>query len=436
MFGHFDGREWRAYGVAGAARHSGPRCDRAPLLQVQGPPLRHEVTLEPLKLSVMPMLEATAAAPQIDGYPLQQRDDLTWTTDRPIFERLRFVAEAHPRFRHGPLDPVLGLQDHVELPPGYNPRTLEWAAALRRAPAAGRCPHAGAGRAEPHRARPASATRWRPALYGEADPRSAIDEFWLDRREGFCEHFAAAFVVVMRALDIPARIVTGYQGIDPEPVDGYWLVRQSAAHAWAEYWQAGSGWIRADPTAAVAPERIRGTLTLRADRAAWPAKAGDRSTRHCWPACATAGSAVDNRWNQWVLSYGRSRQLGLLRSLGFDAADWQDLALLLLGTLSVLAGAVAGWAWWDRARVDPWQRQRERIRRRLAALGIASAEHEPPRALAARVRERLGERGRALAALLELLDLQRYGPAARSRPDPSLTRRVRSEARAIARASR
>ena len=71
----------------------------------------------------------------------------------------------------------------------------------------------------------------------------ALIEFWLDRREGFCEHFSAAFVVIMRALDVPARIVTGYQGADPLPVDGYYIVRQSHAHAWAEYWLEGAGWV-------------------------------------------------------------------------------------------------------------------------------------------------------------------------------------------------
>ncbi|MFN4352992.1 MAG: transglutaminase-like domain-containing protein, partial [Hylemonella sp.] len=80
-----------------------------------------------------------------------------------------------------------------------------------------------------------------------------IDEFWLDRQLGFCEHFAAAFVVVMRALDVPARIVTGYQGADPAPADGWFVVRNSNAHAWAEVWFEGQGWVRVDPTAAVAP---------------------------------------------------------------------------------------------------------------------------------------------------------------------------------------
>ena len=97
-----------------------------------------------------------------------------------------------------------------------------------------------------------------PGTYGV----DAIDEFWLDQREGFCEHYAASFVVILRAIGVPARIVTGYQGAEPIPVDGYYIVRQSSAHAWAEYWQRGVGWVRADPTAAVAPDRINGSRRL------------------------------------------------------------------------------------------------------------------------------------------------------------------------------
>jgi transglutaminase-like putative cysteine protease len=91
------------------------------------------------------------------------------------------------------------------------------------------------------------------------------DEFWFDRRQGFCEHIASSFVVLMRALDIPARIVTGYQGGEMNSLDEYWTVRQRDAHAWAEVWQQGQGWVRVDPTAAVAPGRI-GSLAAPAAR--------------------------------------------------------------------------------------------------------------------------------------------------------------------------
>ncbi|WP_418320629.1 transglutaminaseTgpA domain-containing protein [Piscinibacter sakaiensis] len=434
VFGRFDGREWRVIGAQLPSVF--PSALRpAAELQVDGQPRRYEMTLEPLKLAVLPLLEVAVTPPQIDGYAVRQRSDLQWLVERPVFERLRFTAEAYARFRHGPLDPVLGLQEYVELPPGYNPRTLAWAVALRRQPGLAEADATTLAQAVlQHIGSAGFSYTLAPGIYGETDPYGAIDEFWLDRREGFCEHFAAAFVVVMRALDIPARIVTGYQGIDPFPIDGYYTVRQSAAHAWAEYWVAGRGWLRADPTAAVAPERIRGNLLLRPTPGlvaeTWgrvsPAFLG--GLRDFW-------DAANNRWNQWVLSYTRGHQIGLLKAIGLDAATWQDLALLLIGSLSGLALAVATWAWWDHARVDPWQRQRELLRRRLVSLGIESAPHEPPRALAARVRQRLGEQGFVLAELLEQLDLQHYGPAARSRPDSGLTRRFLAEARLIARAA-
>ena len=434
VFGHFDGREWRALGAQQPSMFPSAMRPRAELA-VQGPALRYEVTLEPLKLTILPLLEVSSVPPAIDGYAVAQRSDLRWETDRPVFERLRFQAEAHVRFSHGPQDPVLGLQEYVELPPGYNPRTLTWAAALRREPRYVNADSIALAQAVMNHIHSAGfAYTLAPGVYGEDDPRAAIDEFWLDRRQGFCEHFAAAFVVVMRALDIPARIVTGYQGMDADPVDGYYVVRQNAAHAWAEYWVPGKGWLRADPTSAVAPDRIQRNLVLRPEPGL-VAGAWDRVSPAFLSGLRDVWDAANNRWNQWVLSYSRGAQFNLLKSLGLSSADWQDLAWLLLSSMSALALAVVGWAWWDRARVDPWQRQREVLRARLQGLGVASASHDAPRSLASRVRDQLGKRGTRLAELLELLDLQHYGPAARSRPDPALTREFKVQARVAARSA-
>ncbi len=434
VFANFDGREWRPLGPQQPSMFPPSMRPRAELV-VRGPALNYEVTLEPLKLTILPLLETSSAPPQIEGYSVQQRSDLQWLTDRPVFERLRFEAQAHLQFQHGPLDPVLGLQEYVELPPGYNPRTLAWAAALRSEARYQNADSITLAQVVMNHIRTAGfAYTLSPGVYGEDNPRAAIDEFWLDRRQGFCEHFAAAFVVVMRALDVPARIVTGYQGMDAAPVDGYYVVRQNAAHAWAEYWVPGNGWLRADPTAAVAPDRIQNNLMLR-PAPGLVAGAWDRVSPAFLTGFRDFWDAANNRWNQWVLSYSRGAQLNLMRSLGLSSQDWQDLAWLLLSSLSALAVAVVGWAWWDRARVDPWQRQREVLRARLRSLGVSSASHEAPRSLADQVRRQLGERGARLAALLELLDLQHYGPAARSRPDPSLTRQFKAEARAVARST-
>ena len=93
--------------------------------------------------------------------------------------------------------------------------------------------------------------------------RNEVDDFLFDRRAGYCEHFSSAFVVLMRAAGVPARVVTGYAGAYRNPVGGYWLVRKSDAHAWAEIWLPARGWVRVDPTAAVAPERVYDTLADR-----------------------------------------------------------------------------------------------------------------------------------------------------------------------------
>lgn len=419
----FDGLEWRPALPGFTARRT-PNAD----LQVGGPRHDYEITLEPQRIAALPLLEATGTAPAVEGYRVFARDDLQWSVDRPVYERLRFSAAAHTQFRHGPPQATPDLRVHVELPPGYNPRTLAWAAALRRDPRYASADGATlAGALLQHIRTGAYTYTLAPGEYG----RDGVDEFWLDRKEGFCEHFAAAFVVVMRALDVPARVVTGFQGADPALADGYLVVRQSAAHAWAEYWQPGRGWVRVDPTAAVAPERIITSRNL-APPPGLVAGAIGAVNPALLAQLRSAWEALDNRWNQWVMNYSRGQQLDLLKDLGFRSPSWEDLALLLIGALSTLALAGAGWAWWDRHRVDPWVRQRERLLAVLRALGLPAAAHDAPRALARRVRERYAAEGEAFAALIERLEHQRYTRDALERPDPALTRAFAAHARRLA----
>jgi len=419
----FDGVEWQALPTRSP-------LEFAPLprdLRTSGAPLRYEMTIEPLRLTSLPLLEAAAAAPAIEGYRVVGGADLQWRADKPLFERVRFNAEAFTNFRYGPVEREIGLQDAIALPPGYNPRTLAWAAALRREPRYAAAEPRVLAQALLQHIRTARFTyTLSPGEYG----RDSIDEFWLDRREGFCEHFAAAFVVLMRALDVPARVVTGYQGVDPTPTDGYFTVRQSAAHAWAEYWQPGVGWVRADPTAAVAPDRINRARRLLPAPGLVVGAIGNVSPQ-LLEQLRDGWETLNNRWNQWVLNYSRGQQLDLMKDLGFSSPSWEDLALLLIGALSGLALVGAAWAWWDRHRIDPWTRQMDRLRAALQRAGLSAAPHEPPRALAQRVRERFGAAGEPLAELLDALERQRYSRATVARPDSSLTRKFVARARAL-----
>ncbi len=382
-------------------------------LQTRGEALRYEMTIEPGRLPVLPLLETTpdqpGAAPQSEGWLFSLRPDLQWQADRPIGERIRIEASAWLDFRHGPREPVAGLRDFMALPAQAHLRTRAWAAELRRRPELQRANARQLSAAVLQHIRTGDYSyTLEPGVY-DGD---AIDEFWLDRKFGFCEHFAAAYVVVMRSLDVPARIVTGYQGVEAQR-GGYFVVRQSNAHAWAEIWLPDEGWLRVDPTAAVAPERIQSGRSLVpppgfvANALATLDPTLAASLRDAW-------EELNNRWNQWVLNYSRSQQFDLLRALGVHTPSWQDLATLLITALCAASSVGAGWAWWDRHRQDPWQRLARRVQERLRKAGVLVQAHDPPRTRAARVRASLGTAGESVAAQLEVLDRLRYAEGVRA----------------------
>lgn len=410
VLSRFDGREWtRQLGGALAAAAA-----RAPV-QLLGQPLRYQMTLEPSRLPLLPLLELTPeradAAPQVEGLSAWQRSDLQWQTDRPVAERLRFEAAAWLLHRHGPRQMTPALHDDLALPPQANPRSLAWAAALRARP---ELAQADAGALASvlltHLREGGFMYTLEPGMYSGTD---AVDEFWFDRKLGFCEHFAASMVVMLRAMQVPARVVTGYLGADPAPVDGWHIVRQSNAHAWVEYWQAGVGWVRSDPTAAVSPDRIvRGTGPV--PRPGLVADAIASVNPQLLAQLRLLLEASNNRWNQWVMNYSRAQQFSLLERLGVDSPSWHDLAYALIVLLCTGSLAAAGWALWDRHRQDPWQRLQRRVQGRLAQLKVVVQMHEPPRTRALRVREQLGAAGEALALELEALDRARYARPGRA----------------------
>ena len=425
----FDGLEWRPGIFAG--QRAGPGSPQASTLRLAGPALRYEMLLEPIRLALLPLLEATpdlpGSAPELPDWQPWQGPDLQWHTDRLVGERLQLRARAWTRFELGRDMNGAEARPALDLPPGDNPRTLAWAQEMR-------------ARLGPADARTLSAALMAyiaqspyvytlsPGSYGS----DAIDDFWLDRRQGFCEHFATAYVVVMRAMGVPARVVTGYQGADPPDDDGYQAVRQSHAHAWAEYWAEGAGWLRADPTAAVAPERVRSSRPLLASPGLMTAALNTMS-----PALAErlrrAWERVDSRWTQWVMGYSKTRQFELLRGLGVPHPDWSDLARLLGGLLAVLAGIGAAWAVWDRHRQDPWAALHLRLCARLQAAGVPALPHHPPATLAAAVRARHGSTGEPLAQTLDALDRRRYAPGGARLPAAGWWAELAREARRLRR---
>ena len=405
----FDGKTWRAPDGRASQGWLRGRDDLATV----GTPLRYEMTLEPLRIPVLPLLEMSPGPVgtelALPDLTLVRGPELQWLSPRPITERLRLNATAHVSWQAGERRNRLQRATDVDLPASRNPRTLAWAAALAAEPRFAGLPPGARAQAlatallEHIRTQDFTYTLT-PGRYGVESPH-VIDEFWLDRRLGFCEHFASAFVVLMRAMDVPARIVTGFQGWDAEPQDGYLVVRNANAHAWAEYWVDGRGWVRSDPTAAVAPNRVTQGLALRPE----PGVLGQINPT-LWRAVRNGWETVNNRWQQLVLNYSRQNQFDLLKRLGFSQPDWTALGQAMAGVILVLSVAGAGWIRWSSRPHDAWSRQRARIAALLRRAGVELPAHESPAAWARSLRRQHGQKAEPAAQWLEKLERARYAP--------------------------
>ncbi|MES2402106.1 MAG: DUF3488 and transglutaminase-like domain-containing protein [Pseudomonadota bacterium] len=406
----FDGRQWRP-----ARNNLAARFGVVPDLAVAGTPVSYEVTLEPTSRSWLFVMEAAAQSPALPGYQATMQPDLQWLVNRPITEIVRYKASSFPDFRHGPLQNVAGLGVFTELPPALNPRTLALAREIRNDARYANATTAQLVQAVMERLRTGGYTyTLEPGIYGE----NTADEFWFDRKEGFCEHIASSFVILMRSMGVPARVVTGYQGGELNSVDGFWVVRQSDAHAWTEVWHAGRGWVRVDPTSAVAPGRTGSFQRLTAPQGVVAQALGTISPGFSLQLRAT-WEAVNNAWNQWVLNYTQGKQLNLLKDIGFESPSWADLSYVLIAIVVTAATLGAAWALWERVQHDPWLRLLARARRRLARAGIESTAATSPRQLAKKLKAMNSEgdaRIRPLYDWLMLLEQQRYA----SRPEPGL----------------
>lgn len=374
VLSNFDGRSWQALPSAL------PRAQRLPAdLKVEGPPIRYQVTLEPNKQPWLLVLDATPQAPTLAGKNVRMTRELQWILDQPVTDLLRYNVVSFPNFQHGPRERVPGLLEYLALPNGFNPRTLQFAAELQRDPRYAQSSNAQWVAVVMERLR-SGGYRYtlEPGVYGQ----HSADEFWFDRKLGFCEHIASSFVILMRALNVPARIVTGYQGGERNAVDDFWTVRQSDAHAWAEVWLEGQGWQRVDPTSAVAPGRT-GTLERLTPPRGVIANAIFGNLN---PALAlnlrAAWDAVNNRWNQWVLNYTQTKQLDLLKNIGFKEPNWQDLIYLLCAIVVLVSLSGAVWSAWERHQQDPWLRLLQRAVRKLRAAGLLIAPNSTPRQMA------------------------------------------------------
>lgn len=361
----FDGYTWtRAHGT----------FYRPESLEYLGFAYRYRIRLEPDSTPWWPALDTVRTA-QATGTSITP--DRQLVAFRPVHDAVTYAAVSHTATRsHDPLSRVAREFDSSFLP-ARNPRTQVLARRLRAA-----VPDVPAyvdsvlvlfrdGHFE--------YTLTPPLL-----DLNSVDDFLFNTRRGFCGHFASAFAMLMRAGGVPARVVTGYQGGEWNPIGGYLLIRRSDAHAWVEVWEDGRGWVRVDPTAVVAPERLhRGILDLLPSAGSVPERLMHQFSwlqqgHQVW-------DALNAWWSTQVVAYNYGSQLRLLDWLGFDRPGWQQLGWLLAASLAVWL-AVIGWQF-SRVRTglepDRLARAYLRLCSRLSRLGTARQPHQGPLAYAA-----------------------------------------------------
>lgn len=162
--------------------------------------------------------------------------------------------------------------------------------------------------------------------------KNRIDEFLFKSRQGFCEHYASSFVMLMRYVGIPARVVTGYQGGQLAPDGKSWEVRQLDAHAWTEVW-IDQRWQRFDPTAMVAPQRIDDGMQnlISQDERVWASNSGWTSQRNVWLTKLRVWSDYASyQWQSKVVGYNAESQQGWLAKLGLSSV-YSSVIILISG---------------------------------------------------------------------------------------------------------
>jgi len=383
----FDGRTWRL-GSPALAPPPQPRG---------GTRVAYSVLLEPHNRNWLFALETPAQLPPIARY----LDDGQVVTPAPVRTRIRYDMVSQLEAAAEPDEESHYLNRALRLPQGFNPRARALAAQWREA-AAGDVQIL--ARAVEHFRRERLTYTTEPRLLG----RDSVDEFLFESREGFCEHFSSAFVFLMRAAGVPARVVTGYQGGDQNPVDGRFTVRQSDAHAWSEVFIRGRGWVRVDPTVLSVPRRLDDGLARAAAAGGAlplllrPELQWLRTLRYNW-------EALTHQWNLWVLGYNPQRQREFMSWMGMRDADWLELASTLLALLGGFVLVLFAWMLRRLVRPDPVQAAWNQFCRKLGRRGVARAPHEGPQDYSERAARNFPSLAPAIGQISTLYIALRYG---------------------------
>lgn len=368
------------------------------------PAVRYRVILEPTD---KPWLFALAL-PRPETAKIGLARDYRLVAREPVFSRLSYDVVSYPEIALDPDEiPVLMQQETLSIPAAGNEQAKaqarRWMSLIDN---------------EQRYVRYVldwfRSERFYYTLEPPALGENRIDEFLFKTRRGFCEHYASSFVFLMRAAGIPARVVVGYQGGEKSPLGDYWLVRQLDAHAWAEVWLLGQGWVSVDPTSAVAPERIeRGAQQMANDPAYW-GESGASAVRYgnyqLFKGARQLVDFINYRWQRDVLGYDSKDQDSLMHRLVGDTSLLKRLGIMA-GILAMMAFGLLLWTLYGQRRHEhPLDRQYRLYCQRLARSGLVRAPGEAPADFARRIAvSKPAEAGRAREVAL-LYSTLRYRP--------------------------
>ena len=380
----FDGRSW--------LRSPGPLGEAAVPQAPAGAVIEYEISLEPTDQRYLLVLDRPLEAPA--GARL--RADASVVAGTPVSRLVRYTGRSLPGARlQATLDPATWRRA-TALPPGLNPRTValgrQWSAES-----------GGRDEAVVRRALEWIGAEFSYSLTVPPTGLHGVDEFLFDSKLGFCQHYSSAFATLMRAAGIPARVVIGYSGGYRNPYADYWVVRRMDAHAWNEVWLEGRGWVRVDPTAAVAPERILDTIEDR--------QRAEALLPEAFTPLRDLADWARRGWNDLVLAFDADRQARLFRPLGIDRASAGQLGL----AFAIGAGTVGLLTLWFLMRGQPASRDPLvaawlAFTKRLRRAGLGKPAWEPPLAYGRRLSEALPAQSDVLESLSRRYTAGRYAP--------------------------
>lgn len=404
----FDGATWSMAAFSSQGHMEFSRRER---------PAKYAVTLEPHNKTWLFALDVPGSRPE----GTQVLSDLQMRYRRPVNERMRYEMTSYLQYRFGENANPPQLERALKFDEARNPRLVamgrQWAqenpdprVLLTRA-----AQFFGTG----------FTYTLEPPLLDRLNP---YDDFAFNSRQGFCEHFAGAFTLLMRAAGVPARVVTGYQGGEVNPLNNELIVRQADAHAWSEIWVKEEGWVRIDPTATVSPLRVENGVNAALGPIGVIPSLIDYDKLGLLSTARFAWQMMNSQWDAWIVGYNSDRQRQFFSNFGIPNIDWRTLGFWLMTATFVVGSAVAlGLLLHDRpprreASLAAW----DRFSSKLAASGLARAPHEGPMDYLARIRATRPQLAAEAEEITRRYVEARYGSGATREELKALSRLVAS----------